>query len=85
MRGDALVQSQLLVAQSIFAMADHLNNSTGFQIDPVLFVDLPDAMSGQLACISDSTVNTWGAVVAGGGTYTVLAFYNGTSWTVIAA
>jgi hypothetical protein len=34
--------------------------------------------------VTDSTVNTWGAVVAGGGGFTVGAFFNGTNWTVAA-
>lgn len=39
----------------------------------------------QLAVFTDSTVNAWGAAVAGGGAFTVLAWYNGASWTVIGA
>lgn len=38
---------------------------------------------GALANISDSTVNTIGATIAGGGTNHVLARYNGTIWKVI--
>jgi hypothetical protein len=40
---------------------------------------------GQLATITNSTVNTWGATVAGGGAFSVLAWYNGANWTVIGA
>jgi len=32
----------------------------------------------------DSTTAVWGAVIAGGGAYRVLAYYNGTNWTVAA-
>ncbi len=38
---------------------------------------------GNLATISDSTTNTPGAVIAGGGTFNVLARWNGTNWMVI--
>jgi hypothetical protein len=38
---------------------------------------------GYLVQISDSTVNTPGAVIAGGGTFTVLARWNGTNWIVV--
>jgi predicted phage tail protein len=37
---------------------------------------------GSLAVVTDSTVNTWGSTIAGGGTHTVLAFCDGTNWTV---
>jgi hypothetical protein len=40
---------------------------------------------GALANISDSTVNTAGSTVVGGGTNHVLARYNGTIWKVVAA
>jgi hypothetical protein len=38
---------------------------------------------GALANISDSTVNTWGATVVGGGSFHVLARWNGTIWKVV--
>lgn len=39
---------------------------------------------GQTVVVTDSTVNTWGtAITVGGGTDKVLAWYNGTAWTVI--
>jgi hypothetical protein len=38
---------------------------------------------GNLGTISDSTTNTPGAVIAGGGSYNVLARWNGTNWIVI--
>jgi hypothetical protein len=39
---------------------------------------------GMLRAVTDSNTNTWGAVVAGGGTNHVLAYCDGTSWTVAA-
>ena len=48
------------------------------------FINLPVGPGvGALANISDSTVNTIGATIAGGGTFHVLARYNGTIWKVI--
>lgn len=40
-------------------------------------------VTGMVITVTDSTVNTFGATVAGGGGNTVLAWYNGTNWTVI--
>lgn len=86
MRGGALIETQRLMAQAISALADHVEQSTGYQLTPVVFAKLPvPVTSGVLACITDSTVNTWGATVVGGGAFTVLAWYNGTNWKVVAA
>jgi hypothetical protein len=38
---------------------------------------------GTIAVVTDSTTNTWGATITGGGSDLVLAFCNGTAWTVI--
>jgi len=84
LRADILVQTQLLIAQSIFALAEHIEASTGYNIDPVAFAKLPATpIKGMIACITDSTVNTMGGIVAGGGSFSVLAWFNGTAWTVI--
>lgn len=59
-----------------------LNNGGG-----VAFSALPAAsMStmGQLMVVTDSMTTVWGAVITGGGTDTVLAFCNGSDWTVCA-
>lgn len=61
--------AQLLQAQNVF-----------------LFADLPTASSvnrGMTAQISDSNTTTWGANISGGGGSLVLAYCNGTNWTVI--
>ena len=51
------------------------------------FAALPGSPTlGQIVCVTDSTVNTWGATITvGGGTYFVLAWWNGTNWTVVGA
>jgi hypothetical protein len=49
----------------------------------VTFAELPvEPVAGMLTCVTDSTVSAWGGVIAGGGTNTVLAFYDGINWVV---
>jgi hypothetical protein len=49
----------------------------------VPFASLPAApVAGMTAYVTDSTTAVWGAVIAGLGGNKVLAFYNGTNWTV---
>ena len=85
MRLDTLIGNQLLMAQAIFALAEHIKGTTGFLHTAVPFGGLPSPpVVGMVSCISDSTVNTWGSVISvGGGTFKVLGFYNGINWTVI--
>jgi tRNA-binding EMAP/Myf-like protein len=54
------------------------------QISPVTFANLPSQPSeGMIAAITDSSTNTWGATISGGGGNHVLAYYNAANWTVI--
>jgi hypothetical protein len=47
------------------------------------FAELSTApVAGQMALVSDSNTVTWGATIAGGSTSNVLAYFNGTNWTV---
>lgn len=56
------------------------------QASPVLFKNLPSPpTTGMVFAITDSTVNTWGSTVAGGGANTVLCWWNGSHWTVVGA
>jgi len=41
-------------------------------------------VAGMIFYFTDSTVNTWGSTITGGGTNKVLGWYNGTNWTVVA-
>lgn len=84
MRGDIIIQSQLMIAQAIGALAKSMEDSTGFALMPVSFVELPAGRKGLFACVDDSTVNTPGAIIAGGGSFTVLVWYNGINWKVVA-
>lgn len=52
-------------------------------INSSLFADLPATPGNVIWKITDSTVNTWGSVISGGGGNEVLAWFNGTNWTVI--
>jgi hypothetical protein len=40
--------------------------------------------AGSIAAVNNSNTATWGAAVAGGGTFHVLAYCDGTAWTVAA-
>ncbi len=54
---------------------------------PTTFADLPacgTTVEGTTATVTDSYVNAWGTTVAGGGTNHVLAYCDGTQWTVAA-
>ncbi len=49
----------------------------------VAFAALPAVpVEGMLVAVTDSNTATWGATIAGGGSNHVLAYYNGTNWTV---
>jgi hypothetical protein len=52
----------------------------------VAFADKPASpVAGSMIYFTDSNTATWGATVAGGGANPVLAWYNGTNWTVVGA
>ena len=49
----------------------------------VAFASLPSSpVEGMLVAVTDSTTATWGATITGSGANHVLAYYNGTNWTV---
>ncbi len=55
-------------------------------IPNAVFSQLPTVpATGMLRVVTDSNTTTWGATIAGGGTDAVLAWYNGTNWTVMGA
>lgn len=57
-----------------------------FVTAPVQFVNLPVVpAAGMMAAISDSPTETWGdPILAGGGTFTVMAYYGANfQWTVM--
>ncbi len=55
------------------------------RLAPVAFSTLPACAAGtegEHAAINDSTVDTWGTTIAGGGSNHVLAYCDGSNWTV---
>jgi len=76
-----------LLAQSMSAVADHLDNAVGFQLTPIVIANLPPSpKAGMIACVTNSTVRTWGSTISStgvGGPFTVLVWYNGSNWTVV--
>ena len=59
--------------------------TTEGSISPMTFASLPtcaSAFEGSMRSVNDSTTNTWGATITGGSTNHVLAYCDGTNWTV---
>lgn len=52
------------------------------KLTPTAFASLPTGVEGMVASVSDSNTVVWGATIAGGSTNKVLAYFNGTNWTV---
>ena len=81
--GDNGLIQQPTWSQWLNKVRDALNLTPGNSV-PVLFANLPEPVTGMILVVTDSTVNTWGSVITGGGGFTVAAFWNGTNWTVAA-
>ena len=72
------------------AVGLHIGNNTGdvyadksIRGTAVTFANRPGTpVEGMLIPITDSSTATWGATITGGGSNHVLAYYNGTNWTV---
>lgn len=60
-----------------------VNISQVLTLASIEFSNLPTGVRGMLAHINDSSTSTWGDTITGGGSDTVLAFYNGSNWTVM--
>ena len=61
------------------------NGAVYSQITPLAYASLTACtapLEGTLAAVNNSNTATYGAAVAGGGTNHVLAYCNGTAWTV---
>lgn len=59
--------------------------SAGVQLTPIAYASLPTCNSGaqgELFAVTDSNSATFNATMAGSGTNHVMAFCNGTNWTV---
>lgn len=61
-----------------------LANLAQVKLNAYTFATLPASPTvGTIAYVSDSNTVVWGANVAGGGANKILAWYNGTNWTVV--
>jgi hypothetical protein len=77
------------VGGGLCTFADSLLSYTGggIQLSPRAFATLSACSSGnegELESVNNSTTNTWGATITGGGSDHVLAYCDGTNWTVAA-
>lgn len=81
-----LIVSRSSVA-GVLRVSGNTAGSTGAAVRLVgyAFASLPAASAGTIAYVTDSNTATWGATIAGGGANGIMAFYNGTNWTVFAA
>jgi hypothetical protein len=69
------------------ATNDGVNEAALTVMTPTTFsglVTCNSANEGRMRPVTDSTVNTWGSTIAGGGTNHVLAYCNSSAWTVAA-
>lgn len=56
----------------------------GVQLTAVAFASVPASPAeGTMIGVTDSSTAVWGATITGGGANHVLAYYNGTNWTVV--
>jgi hypothetical protein len=80
-----LVDKNRMIDNQIWLRAlNALQQSVNQNTAPGTFAKLPaKPVEGMIFGVTDSTVNAWGSVIAGGGTHHVLGYYNGTNWTVI--
>jgi hypothetical protein len=64
-----------------------LTSKVPLRTTPVPFSSLPSCAAGtegSTASVTDSSTDTWGTTISGGSTNHVLAYCNGTAWTVVA-
>lgn len=79
--GNAMLGSYVLGAGQIYL------STTLLQTSATTLAGLPACGAtfwGAMQAIVDSTTNTWGATITGGGSFSVLAYCDGTNWTVAA-
>ena len=92
---DSITGAVTLVAGANFIIVDNspspgdisIKMTSTINLVPALFATLPAAsgVEGTLAAVTDSTTAVWGATITGGGTDHVLAYSDGTNWTVAAS
>ena len=75
------------IAISIATLVQVVKQIDAGRSNPVAFSTLPAAaasLEGLRYPVNDSTTAVWGATITGGGANHVLAYCNGTAWTVAA-
>lgn len=89
--GLAIVSNRLLIGTGTDDMVTQLQVAgtgsflTGIDIAPDNFTHLPASPTeGMVRAVNDSNTNTWGDTITGTGAFHVLAYYDGTNWTVMA-
>lgn len=68
-------------------VGDDVSTSPRLKLQPQAFSSLPScstATEGNMAAVTDSSVNTWGTTVTGGASNHVAAYCNGAAWVVFA-
>lgn len=74
-----------LEARNSANSADSNVSAKSVRGNAVTVANLPASpVEGMMVAVTDSTTATWGATITGGGANHVLAYYNGTNWTVAA-
>lgn len=89
--GNAWVRGQFSAANSAFVVnpsgvvsaTPAVTHTPSTYANLTALITCASGTEGTTAAVTDSTTNTWGATVAGGGTLHVFAYCDGTSWTVI--
>lgn len=81
---DALVTTTGTLSPSGLRVLNTMRQALLQQVTATTYAHLPSpATEGMVYAVTDSTVNTWGSTIAGGGTNHVLAYFNGVNWTVV--
>ncbi len=59
-------------------------DNAGFRSNPIEFASVSASpVEGMIQAFTDSTTDTWGDTISGGGSSHVLGYFNGTDWTVL--
>lgn len=78
-----LITPELGEATAVSVVATDSLEAPTVLLDGVTVVNLPAVpAAGMMAYVTDSATVTWGATITGGSTNKVLAWFNGTNWTV---
>lgn len=87
--GTLYFSTDLLITErsdgTVWASYSGVSATTQLNLTELPFASLPVTPTiGTLVNVSNSTVNTSGSTIVGGGTFHVLGRWNGTNWIVVA-